>query len=187
MQHEAVPPIPLPIPADRVWHAEFRCRATRETAPKPFMSNDYSPQKRRFSGANPISSLPAGNSADTLLPDPADPARGVTPLLEARPPSQHLEPQRQRRTEPECEAGVVGDAVIGERMYGDVETLRRAATVGVGNSSAARPPDTSRQDAVRPARHASFEPGLERSPIPRASAQPSRGSPAHNRCGRDIP
>src|ERR1700730_4337032 len=83
---------------------------------KPLISWGYSLSKRRFSGAK-AEFLPAVREfpRGSLLPErPA-------PLLGARPAPQHLEPQRQRRTEPEGEPGMVGDAVIGERMHQDVQ------------------------------------------------------------------
>src|SRR5439155_17812138 len=118
MQQTVVPPISaVNSPVERVNSAVARQAAT---ASKPFISNDYPPQKRRFSGAKPIFSLRSGEfRAVRCCPTP----EGPTALLRPRPPSQHLDPQRLRRTEPECEAGVVGDAVIGERMHQDVQTL----------------------------------------------------------------
>src|SRR5206468_12554018 len=53
----------------------------------------------------------------------AGPARGARSLLGTLPPPQHLEPQRQRRTEPEGKPGMVGDAVTGERMHEDIKPL----------------------------------------------------------------
>ena len=43
------------------------------------------------------------------------------PLQGARSAPQHIEPQRQRRTEPSRKSGMVGDAVAAERVHQDVQ------------------------------------------------------------------
>src|SRR3984893_7179994 len=54
IQHEVLPPISAAnsLPT-AFWCAQIRCRETHETASKPLISGDYSPQRRRFSGAKP--------------------------------------------------------------------------------------------------------------------------------------
>jgi hypothetical protein len=53
---------------------------------------------------------PRGRNAPIRPDEPA-------PLLGARPPPQHIEPQRQWCTEPSRKSGVVGDAVVGKRVH----------------------------------------------------------------------
>src|ERR1700730_15338420 len=104
MQHKAMPSISAanPLPS-AFWHAEFRCRAARQNAIQVV----------------DIRGLPAIEATFLRDENRVSPwSQGPTPLPGSAP--QHLDPQRQRCSEPEREAGVVGDAVIGERMHEDV-------------------------------------------------------------------
>src|SRR6266481_5703935 len=109
MQHEAVPPISAanPLPS-AFWRAEFRCRAARQNAIHAVdMRGLFAIEAAFLRDQNRVSPC----------------SQGRTPLPRARPAAQYIEAQRQRCSEPEGEAGVIGDTVIGERMHQDVETL----------------------------------------------------------------
>ena len=107
MQHEARPSISAanPLPT-AFWRTEFRCRPARQNAIQ----------------AADIRGLFAIEAAFLRGQTRVSPcSQGPAPLPGSAP--QYLDPQRQRRTEPECEAGVVGDAVIGQRMHQNVKTF----------------------------------------------------------------
>src|ERR1700730_16521302 len=109
LQHEAMPSISAdnPLPS-AFWRAEFRCRAARRDGIQ----------------AVDILGLFAIEAAILRRQNRVSPwSQGPTPLPGAQTAPQDLEPQRQRCSEPEGEPGMVGDAVIGERMHQDVETF----------------------------------------------------------------
>src|SRR6266436_2162652 len=98
MQHEAVLSISAANPLPSVfWQAKFRCRATRQKAIQ----------------AVDIRGLFAVEAAFLRDQNRVSPwSQGRTPLPRARPAAQYIEAQRQRCSEPEGEAGVIGDTVI---------------------------------------------------------------------------
>src|SRR6266478_3678429 len=109
MHRKAVPPISAanPLPS-AFWQAKFRCRAARQNVIQ----------------AVDILGLSAIEAAFLRDQNRVSPwSQGRDPLPGVWPAPQYIDPQRQRGSEPECEAGMVGDAVIGERMHQDVKTF----------------------------------------------------------------